>query len=142
MSKKRIQAAIAAIEAGEPDDEINRLCALAFGWEHHVGGRWDRYWVNKRTHDTHWPPNPYTTSLDAIIAEMPDDYVYAVRPMLCDDDTPGKFYHYGYQAAIWNKGADTRHIAETTKDDPRFETPHRALLLALFRAMEAQANAS
>ena len=67
----QIRAAIAAIEAGAPDDKINRLCALAFGWERHKEGRL-MMWHKPGTMRHRFEPPFYTTRLDAIMAEKPN----------------------------------------------------------------------
>ena len=132
----QIRAAIAAIEAGKPDDEVNRLCALAFGWEIRTNQWTNDFFVSRKEPrgEEIWCDCPfYTTSLDAIMAEMPDGW-------LCTSNIEIGSGHVVWRAMIWKLEYGVRlnqfgHCA-------RAGTEERARLKALLRAMGAQADAS
>lgn len=121
---RNIRAAIAAIEDGKPDAEINRLCALAFGWVYRPGGEcWGR-WKDKKTQRVKWRPRPYTTSFDAIKDEMPEGWDLA--------ELIGSKVS-GYYAVI----SDSNFKRFYSTIVPMYPM-NRAILFALLRAMESQ----
>lgn len=123
--------AIAAIEAGKPDTEINRLCVLAFGWKKRDAGFVRPFWVNKLGRNAMWFPPDYTTSLDAIKAEMPDGWYMSAsyhRDRVLEPET-----------GAWTSEVDQydeNGIHGLARGDA--PTEYLARLLALLKAMAAQ----
>lgn len=119
----RIRTAIAAIKEDAPDDEVNRLCALAFGWEHKECCDFSKYtmWSRGGFSTEHLPH--YTASIAAIKAEMPVGWK-SMGANISEGYVTEIYYPEEWPFQVWGSG---QHVS-----------PQKSLLLALLYAMEAQ----
>lgn len=123
----QIRAAIAAIEAGKPDTDVDFSCFVAFG-----GTLYDDVTLGKDGDEAEVPN--YCRSIDAIMAEMPEGWVVDIKTSF-----HGVTNLVKWQVAVFKV---TAGCVDALALSDRLTSITRALLLALLRAMEAQADAS